>query len=115
MISPTACHPRPVARCTRCRAVTADATRINTSCGQSHGTVPCRGILRNALRPSDWTACPECMSELRPVRCDLCRSSGWLFSGQLQTLAERDDLERQLVEVIVMANKSIRKRWPNDR
>jgi hypothetical protein len=48
------------------------------------------------------------MSELRPVRCDLCRSSGWLFSGQLQTLAERDDLERQLVEVIVMANKSIR-------
>ena len=105
MTSPTTCHVRPVARCSRCRAITTDATRINTTCGRPLETAYCRGILRCALRPNDWAECPECKAEPRSsVRCERCSSSGWLSSG-LNTLSQSADLKCQFAELIVIAHQ----------
>jgi len=93
MTSPT-CLPRPVARCLRCHTATADAERINTTCGRGLGSGHCRGRLRSALRPSDWAACPECQARpLSSGQCDRCHNAGWLFTSDPTTLPESNDSE----------------------
>lgn len=76
-------HPRPVARCSKCEAITTDLELLNTTCGNRVSTGFCRGILRCALRPSDWIECPDCESDPGPSRhCATCTSSGWIFAGK---------------------------------
>jgi len=76
-------RPRPVAHCSKCEATTTNPELMNTTCGNRFSTGFCRGILRCALRPGDWTDCPSCGSGSDPSRhCAKCGSSGWIFAGK---------------------------------
>lgn len=79
--SQKAFRPRPVAHCSKCEAITTSAELMNTTCGNRVSTGFCRGILRCALRPGDWTDCPSCRSGSYPSKhCAGCGSSGWIFA-----------------------------------
>ena len=76
-------HPRPVARCGKCQAITTNLELMNTTCGNRVSTGFCRGILRCALRPSDWIECPSCGSCPDPSSdCATCGGAGWIFAGK---------------------------------
>lgn len=76
-------HPRPVARCGKCQAITTNLELMNTTCGNRVSTGFCRGILRCALRPGDWIECPSCESRPAPSSdCATCGGAGWIFAGK---------------------------------
>jgi hypothetical protein len=76
----TAQKPRPVAVCTRCRAVSYSANLINGRCGQMAGNKQCIGVIGNAMNDTDWDECPACAGSgmKGATRCGRCDGSGWL-------------------------------------
>jgi DnaJ-class molecular chaperone len=70
-------RPKPVAVCTRCGAVSYNATLINGPCGRGG----CKGTRGSAGQDTDWEECPSCSGsgEQGSAKCPECDGVGWIF------------------------------------
>jgi hypothetical protein len=74
-------RPKPVARCTKCGALSYDATLIDGECGRMVGGKRCAGTNGREMRKTDWKECPACSATgfARAGTCERCDGEGWLF------------------------------------
>ena len=73
---------QPVAVCTRCGAVSHNASAINGPCGRIVDRKKCKGCFGSALNVGDWAECPSCaaIGWKNGRHCDQCPDScGWLY------------------------------------
>ncbi len=70
----------PVAICQLCGRP-AGLHAINAQCGQTIDGKRCKGLVRSALLPNEWSECTKCEAAGRlenPYRkCDACYGAGW--------------------------------------
>ena len=74
-------RPKPVARCTKCGALSYDAILIDAECGKMVGGKRCAGANGREMRKADWKECTACSATglTRAGNCERCDGAGWLF------------------------------------
>ena len=71
----------PVGMCTSCNYAITNVSLIGHKCPTTSGGKSCKGTLRSAQAPGDWTECAKCHGTGdNSGRCMKCSGVGWLFT-----------------------------------